>query len=259
MVYESTFNDALNQKRGSCEQAGGGIVRETIALFKESRKKLFTMEELVCKLRRLETEREKEAFFWFFGTFLESVCGKRNWGRQKWHVLVSEAIEKGGRAKMVTKSDEAFALLIFENYVDKWATSTPDGSEHDDRIPGGGEPETTVCRKRKQPRLRGSTPTRRVGTASMVGGVMREYLGLMICTSWYMRTGLVHRLRQWKGNYWRFVGIRVVELAVQTEKRIEGLQLQGQALWTYHLLRPRGIWMINSEHCAFVSTILINL
>ena len=50
-------------------------------------------------------------------------------------MLVSEAIEKGGRAKMVTKSDEAFALLIFENYVDMWATSTPDGSEHDDRIP----------------------------------------------------------------------------------------------------------------------------
>ena len=115
MVYESTFNDALNQKRGSCEQAGGGIVRETIALFKESRKKLFTMEELVCKLRRLETEREKEAFFWFFGTFLESVCGKRNGGRQKWHVLVSEAIEKGGRVKMVIRSDEAFALLIFKS------------------------------------------------------------------------------------------------------------------------------------------------
>ncbi len=26
---------------------------------------------------------------------------------------------------------------------------------------------------------------------------MREYLGLMTCTSWSMRTGLVHRLRQW--------------------------------------------------------------
>ncbi len=43
------------------------------------------------------------------------------------------------------------------------------------------------------------------------------------------------------------------------EKRIEGLRLQGQALWTYCLLRPHGIWwMINSEHCgAFVSIILI--
>jgi hypothetical protein len=126
------------------------------------------------------------------------VCGKRNWGRQMRHVLA--IAEKGGCAKMVTKSDEAFALSIFENYyVDKWATSTPDGSDHDDRILGDGEPEVTVCR-RKQPRLRGSKSTRRGGTASMVGGVVRGYLGLMICTSWSMRTGLVHRLWQWKGN-----------------------------------------------------------
>ena len=43
----------------------------------------------------------------FFGAFLESVCGKRNWVRQKRHVLVLEALEKGGCLKMVTKSDEA--------------------------------------------------------------------------------------------------------------------------------------------------------
>ena len=114
MVYTSTFNDALNQKRSLYKQAGGGIVRETIALFKELGKELFTTEEL-CKLRRSDMEREKDAFFWFFGTFLESVCGKRNGGRQKWHVLVSEAIEKGGRVKMVIRSDEAFALLIFKS------------------------------------------------------------------------------------------------------------------------------------------------
>ena len=159
MVYESTFNDALNQKRSSCEQAGGEIVRATIALFKESGKELFTMEEL-CKLRRSGTEREKEAFFWFFGTFLESVCGRRNWGRQKRFELVSEATVKGGRAKMVTKSDEAFALLLYENYIDKWA-ATPtladvdDDDDLNDRILGDGEPEAPVRGKKKQPRLRG--------------------------------------------------------------------------------------------------------
>ncbi len=177
-VYESTFNDALNQKLSSCEQAGGGIVRETIALFKELRKELFTMEER-CMLRRSETEREKEAFFWFFGTFLESVCGKRNWGRQKRHVLVLEGIEKGGRAKMVTKSNEAFALLIFENYVDMWATSTPDGSEHDDRIPGGGEPETTVRRKRKQLRLMGKYTHKKSGHCKY-GGWSHEGISRLI-------------------------------------------------------------------------------
>jgi hypothetical protein len=159
MVYESTFNHALNQKRSSREQAGGEIVRATIALFKESGKELFTMEEL-CKLRRSGTEREKEAFFWFFGTFLESVCGRRNWGRQKRFELVLKATVKGGRAKMVTKSDDAFALLLYENYIDKWAAwaATPtsaDVDDDDDRIPGDGEPEAPVQGKKKQPRLRG--------------------------------------------------------------------------------------------------------
>ena len=53
MVYESTFNDALNQKQSSCEQAGGEIVKATVDLFLESEKELFTIEE-VCKLRRSE-------------------------------------------------------------------------------------------------------------------------------------------------------------------------------------------------------------
>jgi hypothetical protein len=49
-------------------------------------------------------------------TYFECVCGKSNWGRQKQHELVSEATEKcGGCAKTVTISDEAFALLLFEN------------------------------------------------------------------------------------------------------------------------------------------------
>jgi hypothetical protein len=87
--------------------------------------------------------------------------------------VVSEAIEKGGRAKMVTKSDEAFALLIFENYIDKWATSTPDGSEHDERIPGGGEPEVSVHGKRKQPRLRGKYTHKKSGHCKY-GGWSRE-------------------------------------------------------------------------------------
>ncbi len=74
-------------KRSSFGQAGGGIVRETIALLKESGKELFMMEELL------------------------GICvWKEKLGRQRQHVLVLEAIEKGGCAKMVTKSDEVFAL-----------------------------------------------------------------------------------------------------------------------------------------------------
>jgi hypothetical protein len=122
MLYESVFNEALNTKRSSCEQAGGKIVRESIASFREKCvEQFFTIDEL-CKLRRARTERERRAFFWFFGTFLECVCGKKGWGKQKQLALVSEATDKETHVKLVTKSDEAFALLLFDNYIEKWKT-----------------------------------------------------------------------------------------------------------------------------------------
>ena len=79
----------------------------------------FTMEEL-CKLRQPKTIREKEAFCWFFGEFLECVCGARVWGVLKFTELVSEACQKGTNMKAVTVCDEAFALLLLENYRTKW-------------------------------------------------------------------------------------------------------------------------------------------
>jgi hypothetical protein len=83
------------------------------------RKKLFRIEEL-CKLRRAETKRNKEAFFWFFGKFLESMCGAQLWGKQREHQLISKATLMGSsRENLVTKSDEAFALLMYENYIGK--------------------------------------------------------------------------------------------------------------------------------------------
>jgi hypothetical protein len=71
LVYESVFNESLNAKRSStCETAGRKIVVEkTMPLFKKEIKELFTVEDL-CKLRRAETEFEKDTSFWFFRTFL---------------------------------------------------------------------------------------------------------------------------------------------------------------------------------------------
>ena len=92
--------------------------------------KLLPIEER-CKLGRAETKREMEAFFWFFGEFLKSVCaGARQWGKQKERQLISNATLIGTREKIVTKSDEAFALLLYENYVDKWKTQ---GNIEDDK------------------------------------------------------------------------------------------------------------------------------
>jgi hypothetical protein len=82
---------------------------------------LFTIEEL-CKLRWAETERENESFFWFFGEFLSCVVGKRQWSVQKQYQLISQVTMMGSSDKLVTKSDEAFALLMYESYLDKWTT-----------------------------------------------------------------------------------------------------------------------------------------
>ena len=81
----------------------------------------FTLEE-VMKLRRATTERKRKAFFWFFDKYIVCVSGKRLWGAKKVVELVSKAKDNdGGRNNVVvTKSDEAFALLIFGNYEQKW-------------------------------------------------------------------------------------------------------------------------------------------
>jgi hypothetical protein len=96
-----------------------------------------------------------EAFHWFYGTCVECVCGKRNWGRQKQHELDSEATEKGGgRAKTVTISDKAFALLLFKIYVDKWiSTGTSCANDLEDECVAESKLPAEQGRK-KQPRHR---------------------------------------------------------------------------------------------------------
>jgi hypothetical protein len=126
VVFESVFNESLNAKRSTCETAGRKIVVDkTMPKFQEKGKELFTMEELY-KLMRAETEREKEASFWFFGKFLSCVVGKRQWIVQKKYQLISQATMTGSSDKLVTISDETFALLMYENYEDKW---TKQGNE----------------------------------------------------------------------------------------------------------------------------------
>ena len=120
MLYESCFNHALNTKRSSCEQTGGALARKAIAEFKQRGEEFYSFDEF-CKLRRATTEREKNAFFWFFDTFLECVCGARQWRNAKKTTLVSKAGDGRG-GKLVTKSDEAFGLLLIDNYMEKWVT-----------------------------------------------------------------------------------------------------------------------------------------
>jgi hypothetical protein len=80
----------------------------------------YTIEEL-CILRRLTTRREKKAFYWFFGSFLDCVCGKEVWESAKYSSLVLEAATKDKtKGKIVTVSNKAFAFLLFDNYIDRW-------------------------------------------------------------------------------------------------------------------------------------------
>lgn len=88
--------------------------------FKEEGVDMFSIDELQ-NLRRATTEREKQAFLWFFGSFLECVSGLKQWGVQKSKQLVSQASSSATKhGKLVTISDEAFALLLYDNYIEKW-------------------------------------------------------------------------------------------------------------------------------------------
>jgi hypothetical protein len=120
-IYDTVLNEALDSKRSACKQSGGKIACKTIAEFEKAGDAFFTMDE-VSKLRRPSTDRKQKTFFWFFGMFLECVSGKSCWGGKKSLKLVSKTKDQdgSGRNHVVTKSDEAFALLIFENYKDKW-------------------------------------------------------------------------------------------------------------------------------------------
>jgi hypothetical protein len=123
-IYKTCLVGGINAKRSTCEQAGQRIVKKLLI------RKGYTTEvdldppyslETLVKLRQSSTDEEKEAFLWFIGDFIASVVGTKVWGRKKYYHRVSEAvIDKGGQDLVVTVSDEAFAILIYENYIDKW-------------------------------------------------------------------------------------------------------------------------------------------
>jgi len=58
-------------------------------------------------------EEAKKAFLWFGGNIVECVNGKKNWKRKKTTVLMGEAC---------TVSDEAFGLLMLDNYWERWVS-----------------------------------------------------------------------------------------------------------------------------------------
>ena len=83
---------------------------------------LLTVQEILT-MRRATTPRELEAQYWFYETFLECIAGKRAWGTKKFHTAIMSNLRTGNDPQnpdAVSISDEAFAIVLFENYRHKW-------------------------------------------------------------------------------------------------------------------------------------------
>jgi hypothetical protein len=131
-VYKTCVVGAVNTKRSACAQAAAEVVGK---LLKDKNHQdevapaPYSIETL-CKLRQSQTPEEKEAFQWFVGELLECVVRKTIWGKKKYQARISEAVYANTTDKIVTVSDEAFGLVLYENYIDKWITKYHNPSTH---------------------------------------------------------------------------------------------------------------------------------
>jgi len=112
-VYKKTVMSALNDKRSICGQSGGLVFASSIKELEGGGiDTMYTPGEL------MELSKNPDAFFWFVAEFLEVVAGKKSWGKEKYFQCVQGCNAAG--ELLVTVSDEAYALFIYENYYDKW-------------------------------------------------------------------------------------------------------------------------------------------
>ena len=136
-IYKGVVMEAINIRRSACDQTGGRIMdqyfsthvttkladgtgdHQALATLHAENLHFFEL-DTICKLRQANTTDEIKAFNWFFGEFMECVSGKRVWSRHKYHNLISEAVNRDTGVQIITVSDEAFGLLLLENYLDKW-------------------------------------------------------------------------------------------------------------------------------------------
>lgn len=87
---------------------------------------------------------------------MECVCGASVWNNAKTKQLISEARDPSG-SKVVSVSDEAFALLLIDNYLEKWKTRADEEDAARIEPVGDGavaitiEGENTRGKQKKQP------------------------------------------------------------------------------------------------------------
>ncbi|KAI2499542.1 hypothetical protein MHU86_14959 [Fragilaria crotonensis] len=114
LTYEKCFTKALNQKRSTCEQSGSQIARDAIKDFKKRGEEFFTFEEF-CKLRDLRQKGKKGVLL-----VLQQLLGMCLWCERLEKCKNNTAHFGGAREqwiKIVSVSDEAFGLLLIDNYL----------------------------------------------------------------------------------------------------------------------------------------------
>jgi hypothetical protein len=118
-MYKTIATRALNTKRSTCKQLASEAVMK-LQKIKDNKDEVepptYYFQVVLCKLRQSQTPEEKEeAFLWFVGEFLQTVCGNRAWGsKKKYWSTISDATSSDTDNAIVTVSDNAFAQLLYD-------------------------------------------------------------------------------------------------------------------------------------------------
>lgn len=119
-MYESAFKYALNTWRSSCDQTWGMILRKTLTKFQECGEAFFTME------RNVGSDKLKQKGNVMHSTGSLNILEMCTWSKvleccKESHFGMGGTDATGD--KLVTKSEEAFGLLLIDNYMEKWKTA----------------------------------------------------------------------------------------------------------------------------------------
>ena len=134
-TYKDVPNSALN---GRCSYAQSEMKKKVFEWIKKQKEKNVPIDDrlplpetiLKCALRTVESDEEKAVFAWYWDDLLASVVGIQDWGPNIRHyTTITEAkvphTDPYSKAsshpeKLITKSQEAFVVVCYENCYAKW-------------------------------------------------------------------------------------------------------------------------------------------
>ncbi len=134
-TYKDIPNSALNGRRSYAQSEMKKKVFEWIKTQKEKDVPIddrlpLPKTILKCALRTIESDEEKAVFAWYWDDLLASVVGIQDWGPNIRHyTTITEAKvphtdpyskPSSHPEKLITRSQEAFAVVCYENCYAKW-------------------------------------------------------------------------------------------------------------------------------------------